>query len=222
VAGLSPATTYYVAVRAFDERGNAGAVSNVVQADTADTVPPATVADLRVATGTAPGSVVLTLTAPGDDGSKGTATSYEIRWSTGLLSDANFATGTLATAPVPAAGGSAQTITLTGLPDESLVHVALRAQDDASNWSLVSNDATGRTPDVAPSAITDLRSTAKTGTSLTFTFTAPGDDGTKGTATSYDVRYSTSPLTAVNFTAGSPAVAPSPRRLAVRPFRRPT
>jgi phosphodiesterase/alkaline phosphatase D-like protein len=43
------------------------------------------------------------------------------------------------------------------------------------------------------------------------TWTAPGDDGATGTAASYDVRYSTSVINAVNFDAATQAAGePSP------------
>src|SRR5439155_7084174 len=40
-------------------------------------------------------------------------------------------------------------------------------------------------------------------TSIQVTWTAPGDDGTVGTATQYDLRYSTSAITAANFAAAT-------------------
>ena len=47
---------------------------------------------------------------------------------------------------------------------------------------------------VAPAAITDLTVVTETDTNLTLNWTAPGDDGSTGTATSYDLRYSTTPI----------------------------
>jgi len=46
-----------------------------------------------------------------------------------------------------------------------------------------------------PGAIADLTVTEATTDSLTLTWTAPGDDGDTGTGTTYDLRYSTSPMT---------------------------
>jgi hypothetical protein len=45
--------------------------------------------------------------------------------------------------------------------------------------------------------------------SVTLRWTAPGDDGASGRAAAYDVRYSTSPITAVNFGA-APAATGEP------------
>ncbi|MFC2140576.1 S8 family serine peptidase, partial [Candidatus Auribacterota bacterium] len=50
-----------------------------------------------------------------------------------------------------------------------------------------------------PSAVTDLAVDSVTKTSATVTFTATGDDGAAGVATSYDLRYSTSAITNENF-----------------------
>ena len=47
----------------------------------------------------------------------------------------------------------------------------------------------------APAVVSDLTVTARGRTSLRFEWTAPGDDGATGTATAYDVRYYTAPIT---------------------------
>lgn len=66
-----------------------------------------------------------------------------------------------------------------------------------------------------PSAFLGLNPTnqvtaaSTTATSVTLTWTAPGDDGNTGTAQRYDVRYATSPLTEATFVAAA-SVAPAP------------
>ena len=52
---------------------------------------------------------------------------------------------------------------------------------------------------IAPSAILDLAVVSFTDTSVTLSWTAPGDDSTSGTATRYDLRYSTEMITFDNF-----------------------
>jgi hypothetical protein len=50
----------------------------------------------------------------------------------------------------------------------------------------------GTNPDtVPPAAVRDLTSTTVTDTSITITWTAPGDDGTRGRAARYDIRITT-------------------------------
>ncbi|HHP7238854.1 S8 family serine peptidase [Longibacter sp.] len=63
--------------------------------------------------------------------------------------------------------------------------------------------------EVAPAAITDLAietpAMQAIGTSITLTWTAPGDDGDTGTAESYDLRYSeTGPITEATFADAIP------------------
>lgn len=52
---------------------------------------------------------------------------------------------------------------------------------------------------IAPSDVTDLNAVANTTNSVTLNWTATGDDGNNGSAFLYDIRYSTSPITAENF-----------------------
>lgn len=199
VAGLTLGKTYYLAIVSYDDRNNASPLSNVASGPVPDEVPPAAVIDLTAKTGTGTGQLDLAFTAPGDDGVVGIATAYELKWSLAPLDASNFATANSLAAPVPVAGGTKQTLTASGMPDEAQVYVALRARDDSGNWSALSNVAVARTLDVAPAAITSLRQTARTTTSVTVTWTAPGDDAHNGTASAYQVRVSKSPLDGVNF-----------------------
>jgi hypothetical protein len=64
------------------------------------------------------GSDTLTLawTAPGDDGTIGRATSYDIRWSTAPITNANFTSATaVASPPAPANSGARQQVVVRGL-----------------------------------------------------------------------------------------------------------
>ena len=146
-------------------------------------------------------SVTLTWTAPGDDSLLGAATQYDIRYSTAPITASNFLAATaVASPPSPAAPGTAQSFTVTGLTASTTYYFALRSQDDASNWSGLSNVVTKTTaaaPDIVrPAPIASLAVTSVTDTSATLGWTAVGDDSLTGTATSYDIRYSTAPITA--------------------------
>ncbi|HTE52913.1 MAG TPA: hypothetical protein VK698_18800 [Kofleriaceae bacterium] len=64
---------------------------------------------------------------------------------------------------------------------------------------------------IAPSGVTDLAATSVGATSVTLSWTAPGDDANEGSAASYDVRFSTAPITPENFSAATVAIgAPAP------------
>lgn len=211
VSGLVPGTTYYFAMKARDERGNVSAMSNWVSTQTADTNPPSAITDLVATTGSAPGRINLSWTAPGDDGVNGLAQTYELRWSATAITSANFASATLANPqPIPLSGGSPQTFVVFGLPNEAQVHLAMKAKDDADNWSPLSNLVSARTPDVAPARVNNLAQSGRTGTSLTVTWTATGDDGSSGQAATQELRYSTQPITDANFAQAvlSPLAAP--------------
>lgn len=64
--------------------------------------------------------------------------------------------------------------------------------------------------DGAPSRVTDLAITIMGKTTAVLTFTDSGDDCMDGTAASYEVRYSTSPITAANFGSASLAGTGTP------------
>jgi hypothetical protein len=123
-----------------------------------DLVPPAAVSDLRLSLPTDRGMVVA-WTAPGDDGATGTATTYDLRYSTSPITSGNFATATrVAVPPVPGAAGTAQSYVMTGLNPSTTYYLALRTVDEAGNWSSMSNvpgmaTAADTTP---PARVTDL------------------------------------------------------------------
>jgi len=61
----------------------------------------------------------------------------------------------------------------------------------------------------APGSVTNLAASNILDRTLTLTWKAAGDDGTSGIATTCDLRWSTSPITAQNFTSATP-VTPTP------------
>ena len=211
VDGLLTGVTYYFAIKTVDERDNSSPISNIASVKTRDQVPPSPVLDLSAQTGTVRGTVKLTWTHTGDDGAIGKSTSYDLRWSHDPIDASNFDSATLTT-PKPAGGtgGTQASVTATGLPDEVLLHFALKATDDAGNTSELSNDAKARTPDVAPARITDLAQTGATLSSVAISWTATGDDERLGTATAYELRRSSKPITEANFDAAEPVVIPAP------------
>ncbi len=253
-----------------------------------DETPPTAVGDLAVQV-SASTSVTLTWTAPGDDGSEGTAAQYDLRYAAGDSSGFTWSSATeVQGEPAPAPAGSNETFTVTGLDPNTRYTFAVKTRDDAGNWSLLSNlieavtntppnasltvdpvsgttadvfefdgsasadgedppaslefhwdwendgvfdhvgtghaTATHQFPDadtyevvlkvvdslglsdqdtfqvivadgIAPEAVVDLAVGTVTYNSVELTWTAPGDDGTQGTADLYDLRYDTQPIT---------------------------
>jgi len=159
-------------------------------------------------------SVTLTWTAPGDDGSVGTASLYDLRYSLSPINASTFNQATQVSGePTPKVAGSAETFNVNGLNSNTTYYFAIKAVDDKNNWSALSNVVSKATNQetTAPANITNLVAGSATEISITLTWTAPGDDGATGTASSYDIRYSTSPVTAANFAAATQATGePAP------------
>ncbi len=211
VSGLSPAATYYFAVKSADVENNVSPISNSADGTTqdVDTVSPAAVNDLG-ATAIDANQMTLTWTAPGDDGDTGTATAYDLRYATSaIIDEATFAAATrLMAVDAPKTAGSAESFTVTGLVGSTTYWFAIKTADEMPNWSSLSNvlNVTTLPPDVTPpSAIGDLAAPNVQSTMVTLQWTAPGDDGNVGTAVAYDLRYSTSPLTEGTFAASGAA-----------------
>jgi hypothetical protein len=152
-------------------------------------------------------SVTLSWTTPGDDSLTGLASQFDIRYSTSAITAANFATATRWTAaPTPTASGTKQSTTITGLTPNTTYWFAIKTADEVPNWAGISNiisRATLAAPDTIRPAALVAGVTAPLETRAIVTFAATGDDSLTGTATSYDVRYSTSPITPANWGAAT-------------------
>lgn len=153
VRGLIPLTTYYFVVRTADEVPNWSGFSNVAVVTTSgDAIAPAAIADLSI-TGSTGNSISVRWTAPGDDNNTGTATSYDIRYSTSAITASNWASATTVTGePTPLVAGTVQNYTVTGLQGSQTYYVAIRASDERSNVSGLSNVVNGSTLDTIPPA----------------------------------------------------------------------
>ncbi len=160
-------------------------------------------------------STTLSWTATGDDIFSGQATVYDVRYSLSMITDANWANATKVTGlPTPKVSGSVETIPVTGLTSNTTYYFALKVGDEIPNWSALSNVTSKAITEesIPPSAISNLGAANETSTSVTLSWTAPGDDGDVGTASQYDIRYSTAVITAANFSlALKTALAPTPK-----------
>lgn len=186
-----------------------------------DTTPPAAITDLT-ATPINHRAIKLKWTASGDDGNAGQAARYDIHIQTmPFPSEGHFPPGdTVAAPPRPSLAGQSDSVTVTGLKPATRYYFALRVADDVGLLSSRSNQATATTeasPDtIPPAVVTDLRLQDATNTTITVTWTAPGDDDHSGKATRYDLRYAEAPLTAANWPQATPvAGVPAPAEAGV-------
>jgi chitodextrinase len=127
-----------------------------------DLTPPGTVNNLAAQL-VSDQMAILTWTAPGDDGSSGTASAYDLRWSTSPISLANFDLATpAAPQPTPGSSGASQSYVMNGLTPGTTYYFALKARDEAGNWSSMSNvlnATTAATDQTPPAPVTDLSTT---------------------------------------------------------------
>lgn len=161
--GLTSDTQYCYKVKARDAVGNESAYSSASCATpsaAADILAPAAVVNLAAGS-PSPTSIALTWTAPGDDGSSGVATHYDVRYSTSALTDANWSSATEATGePTPQGAGASESFTVSNLSNSAGYYFALKTTDDNSNSSTISNIAgattTAASSDTTPPTISSV------------------------------------------------------------------
>jgi hypothetical protein len=124
-----------------------------------DVTPPAAISDLSAAL-VSDQVVSLQWTAPGDNGTSGTATAYDLRWSTSPITAANFSASTaIASPPVPGPSGTRQGFVMLSLTPGTPYYFAIKTRDEVNNWSAISNVLSVSTQpfdQTPPAAIQDL------------------------------------------------------------------
>lgn len=105
-----------------------------------DLVPPGTITDLQVKN-ISGSSASIEWTAPAEDGSSGgPVQSYDIRYSTSLITQSNFLFTTQApNPPGPAFPGVIQNFAIAGLAGSTTYYFAITSRDEVGNASLISN-----------------------------------------------------------------------------------
>jgi len=176
---------------------------------TGDVLPPMAVTNLAVA-GMNDSSVTLSWTAPGDDCQEGTASVYDVRYSLVLRTNTNWwdtATVQLDSVPTPRDPWEAETLTVSSLAPDTTYYFALKTADEVPNWSGLSNVVSAGVADtVPPGAVGNLWVDKVAADTVSLIWTAPGDDGTLGTASQYDLRFGTTPITAANWDSAAAVV----------------
>jgi hypothetical protein len=112
----------------------------------ADSTAPSSTTDLAVDPTVTQTSLTLRWTAPGDDGTVGTAYLYDLRYSESTITEANWDSATAATGePVPQSYLSSETFTITALASGTTFYFALKTADEVGNYGGLSNVASGTT-----------------------------------------------------------------------------
>jgi len=118
-----------------------------------DKIPPAAITNLATTGIVGSHSAQLRWTAPGDDGSAGQASSYDVRYAkTPIADDAAFSAASQATGePAPSPAGATEYCTVTGMESNTAYYFAVKTRDEALNPSGLSTPApsgkTGLLPD---------------------------------------------------------------------------
>ncbi len=181
-----------------------------------DIVAPAAISDLTAQPSSSEeGTVTLKWTAPGDNGTLGTVSSYVLKVSTiGVIKSVNFDLSSAAVTHNVAwsnlvAGGNEESRSVTGLSPGATVYFALKAYDSSSNLSIwnsssdvaaVNTEAFGLTLDLPPAPVSSL-TTKSSNTAVNLSWSA---------STSTDVSFYriyrdtfTSPTTEIVTTTGT-------------------
>lgn len=107
--------------------------------DPGDVTAPSAVSDLALS-GATQTTIDLDWTAPGDDANSGTASTYDLRYSTSEINDGNWSSATQATGePSPSVVGSSEFMNVTGLSASTLYYFAIKTSDEVPNESGLSN-----------------------------------------------------------------------------------
>lgn len=107
-----------------------------------DVTPPGRINDLGAAPGPGLGQMRLSWTAPGDDGSSGTVSRWEVKYATVPISETNWLSAiTYPNPPSPVPAGQTASCVISGLTPGETYFSAIKSYDEASNVSPLSNVA---------------------------------------------------------------------------------
>jgi len=205
--GFTPGKPYVFAIRAEDEAGNLGPISNSQTATAMDdNTPPSRITNLAVVPGQDHGTVSMSWTAPGDDGAVGSATSYLIRYSNLPIANIHcfrHLSYDIENFIVPAVSGTVENHIAVDLEAGKLLYFAIVAVDEAGNWAPVSNyvSTTVTIDTMKPETITGLTATpvGANHTGVILNWTAPHDEGATGSScVRYEGKYSENPIVTEN------------------------
>jgi formylglycine-generating enzyme required for sulfatase activity len=143
-----------------------------------DDTPPAAVADLATRLENVT-SLDLSWTAPGDDGTTGTANLYEVRVAEQVITETTWGQALAVIArPLPKEAGTPQTCAITDLSPGHTYYFALKTRDEAANISPLSNVAMAimTTPSLSAGVVTPDSGDVATEFSYTVVYQDPEGD----------------------------------------------
>lgn len=136
---------YFAALTVWDATGHSTSetvlvqVASATEPPTPDSLPPASVNDLRLVEWGAD-YAVLEWTAPGDDGVEGLAAVYDARVTQAApFNESNYLDGQPLAVGPPRTAGTTERLNVTGLVADTRYWFALRSSDEVPNWSPLSN-----------------------------------------------------------------------------------
>lgn len=207
-------STYTYAIRAFDgyaESENSNLASAYSTNDSGDSVPPAAITDLAAEPAPVAGGVLLTWTAPGNDGDLGYASHYLIKYTTvPAYNWGDFDGGGLPVSTRAAEGPAGDNISeeVRGLLGGVTYYFALKAADFIPNLSPLSNIATAYstpdyTPPLPPAELSAADTPGDAGGRLTLSWTRSPDDSAAGDVYGYKIyrRLQAAPYAEVPYAA---------------------
>ncbi|NOR44076.1 MAG: 4Fe-4S dicluster domain-containing protein [Candidatus Delongbacteria bacterium] len=194
-----------VSIQAFDEMNLSSTKlieSAYIEGAHIDSIPPAPTTDLSPNL-VSSSSIEINWIATGNDSLEGTADSYIIKISSTNISETNWdSIPEVPNSITPSISGSIETFNIIELEPLTEYFIAIKTLDNSGNLSDLSNIISATTteiPDtISPSPITNLNVSSgyvASSTSITLNWTATGDDNSVGTATSYEIKHSTSAIT---------------------------
>ncbi len=201
ITGLPPGEQFYFALVAVDEAGNRGELSNCPAPTYVknDIFPPGAITDLSVSTGLQHREVILTWTAPGDDGPDGTSVDYRIYYSTTPITTQEEFDAALPVSepPTPQSAGNTETFVLKNTLTAGLTYYfAIEAKDERGQQASLSSgpnlSAVAKQDTIAPGPILDLNAVpGPNHASVRLYWNSTGDDEGVDQATKYIIKYNT-------------------------------
>ncbi len=182
---------------------------NVLNSLENDSVAPGKINDLSVIEKRL-NSIKLSWTATGDDGNIGTATLYDLRYSTSLIDETNFDSATkVANLPTPKASGSNEEFLVTELEHSTTYHFALKAIDNGGNKGEISNTASDSTLNGTIIFFDDFESAQNGWDAKSFNYTINGTNTSNTTLSNITLWHLEtskyySPITSWTYNTGSP------------------